>query len=1349
MPQSGSTIANPSILKGEVIPGLVRDELLSEVFSATARKVPNKLAMISREVSYTYAQVEAMSDAIARGLMRKGVGPGKVVGLWMQRGPELLIAQIAITKTGAAWLPFDADAPVERIAVCLADAEASGLLTSDALSEKATGTSVSVFTSTTLTDASDTTKIDARALGTGSSSAAYMIYTSGSTGVPKGIVISQANICHYLRSANCSLDMRESDVVFQGASVAFDLSMEEIWIPYLVGATLWVATPDVMAEADRLPDILINAGITVIDTVPTLLGIMSKDVPSLRTIILGGEACPPALVTRWAKPGRKIFNTYGPTEATVVATLCEVTAGVPVTIGKPIPNYTTYVADVDTLALLPHGQQGELLIGGPGVAIGYLKRDTLTAEKFIANPYDSDGLDPVLYRSGDAVTIDANGDIAFQGRIDDQVKIRGFRVELGEIETRITDQPGISQAAVVLRKDNDLDNLVAFIVPEYGMTVDDMALRSSLRASLPPYMVPNRYEMMGELPRLISGKVDRKMLKNYELTVIDHSSEQEAPRTETETVILAAAQKAFPGQALAFDADFFTELGGHSLIAAQFVSAVRLTPQFATLTMQDIYKFRNLRAISANLDHLQQLSGNTGPKDLSFEPPPFARRFLCGLAQAVTLPFILGLVTIQWLGLFLASIILHTENAGFLTEMAILMAVYVSINIGVKLLVVALKWIIIGRTKPGRYPLWGVYYFRVWVVQRLIQTVTIKFLQASPLMRWYLRALGAKVGRDAIISEFEAGAIDLISIGKRTSLGLKNQFANVEVIGNEMIIGTIEIGDEAYTGNSCVLSCNSRLGAGAELGDLTALEPGTSVPDWEHWDGSPARKIGMVDRESLPEFPVTTELHRTWHAIVYVVSYILMQMLGLLPIFPAFFVLYNLDALFDGPQDNTVAWSSLPFLTWPTAMVLIIISMAVIVALRWVLLPRVKSGTFSIHSNFYLRKWVMGLATEVTLETLSSLYATVFMRHWYRMMGAKIGKGSEISTNLAGRYDLIDIGKNNFVGDEVILGDEDIRNGYMTLNQVKTGDRVFFGNSAVVNGGAVIEDGALIGVKSKLPPNLHVGKEEIWFGSPAIKFPTRQRVAASEGMTYDPPPYMIYVRTVFETLHTSLPTALMITCGYIAADIVQGPLEDGDYWLTFALFLASGISIAAILMVAVAIIKWVFMGRYKPTMYPMWSFWAMKTEMVAVLYGGLVGKAYIEFLRGTPFLPWVLRMYGCNIGKGCWLDLTDITEFDCVTIGDFCTFNMSGCLQTHLYEDRIMKVGRIEVGKGVYIGWNTTVLYDSKVGDYAQLGPLTLVMKGEHIPPNTTWSGAPAQPAASLDMARKEVVVEAPVLVAA
>ena len=707
------------------------------------------------------------------------------------------------------------------------------------------------------------------------------------------------------------------------------------------------------------------------------------------------------------------------------------------------------------------------------------------------------------------------------------------------------------------------------------------------------------------------------------------------------------------------------------------------------------------------------------------------RRFWCGLAQAVALPFIFGLVTIQWLGLFLSSIWLLSSGSGWFTEMVVLLAVYVVINLGVKALVVALKWLVIGRTRPGVYPLWGVYYFRLWVVQRLMQVTHIKFLQCSPLMRWYLWAMGAKVGKDAMIGEFEAGAPDLISFGDNVSTGLKVVFANVEIIGDKVYVGQIDIGDRAYIGNRAVIGHNTTIERGAEIRDLTAINPNFTVPAYQIWDGSPGKHVGMVDPAAMKPLSEAGPLRRAAHNVTYAISYIVMLMLGLLPIFPAFYILYNLDNWIDGSEtvDYTIPWAMLPVLTWPTALVLIMVTMVIIVATRWLILPRVSHGIYSIHSNFYLRKWIVGLATEVTLETLSSLYATVYMQHWYRWMGAKIGKGSEISTNLAGRYDLIEIGDNNFIGDEAIFGDEEIRDGWMELNTVKTGDRVFFGNDACVPAGAIIESDSLIGVKSKLPESLHVKSGETWFGSPAMAIPHRQRVQIASQWTYDPPKWFKTFRYVFEALHTSLPTAIFITCGYITADMIQTPIEDGEWLKAFAFFLASGVIISMVLIATVAIIKWSLMGRYKPTMQPMWSYWAMRTEAVAVLYGGLVGKASIEFLKGTPFLPWALRLYGCKIGKGVCMNATDITEFDCVEVGDYSVLNGLSVLQTHLYEDRIMKVGRVKVGKGVTVGSGATVLYDTHVGDFAQIGALTVVMKGEAIPANTAWAGAPAQPA--------------------
>lgn len=1316
-----------SILRGPVRDDLLRDEVLADLFAATARARADHPALVSGDESVTYGELDRRTNAVARGLVERGIGPGDVVGLWMARGTELLAAQIAITKSGAAWLPFDAEAPVERIAVCLEDAQAKALLTSAAFAPKA-AVGCPVLTGPGLLNGGSAPPADPRARGLTPDHPAYLIYTSGSTGTPKGIVVSHRNVCHFLRAGNELYGFRADDVVFQGASVAFDLSMEEIWIPYLVGATLYVASPAMIGDAERLPDLLEAAGITVLDTVPTLLSLLTRDVPSLRLVLLGGEALPQPLVARWARPGRRLFNTYGPTEATVVATATEMRPGEAVSIGRPIANYTAYVVDED-LNLVPPGVQGELLIGGPGVAQGYLKRPELTAEKFIRNPYPADGRDPILYRSGDAVSLDENGNLLFHGRIDDQVKIRGFRVELGEIEARVQALPGVAQAAVVLRQDEGLDRLIAFLTLERDAKPDRLAWRAALRESLPPYMVPNHFEAVEALPRLTSGKVDRKALKCLDLAVGDAPGEQEEPRNETEAALLVAAKRVLGNQTLPLEGDFFADLGGHSLLAARFVSAVREDPALASITMPDVYAQRSLRAMATlMIERTGGVGSEPVRRDLSFEPPPLLRRFLCGLAQGIALPFIIGLVTLQWLGLFIASVFLVHGQAGFFAEMGLLLVLYTAINIGTKALIVGLKWLVIGRTKPGVYPLWGTYYFRIWFVQRITQITTIKFLQGSPLMRVYLRLLGARVGRNAVIAEFESGAIDLLSIGEGASTGLKCRFATVEVVGNEVRVGAIDIGPDCHIGNSCVLGAGARLERGVELADLTSIPGRTTVAPYEIWDGSPARKVGLVDPAALPEHPSAGLPTRAAQNVVYTLGYILIVMLGLVPIFPAFYVLYTFDWLITGKEYASVAWSTLPFLAWPTALVLIMAAMAIIIAVRWVVLPRVREGSYSVHSWFYVRKWLVGLATEVTLETLNSLYATLFMRYWYRLMGARIGKGSEISTNLAGRYDLVEIGANNFLGDETVFGDEEVRRGWMTLKRIRTGDRVFVGNDAVVAQGADLADGTLIGVKSKLPDSLKTRPDETWFGTPAIQVPSRQKVDLGAVWTYQPPRIYVLRRAIFEVLHTSLPTGLFITFGYITADILTDPLDAGNWPLALAIFLASGLVIALIMIVFAAGAKWALMGRYVPIVKPMWSWWAMRTEAVAVLYGGLVGKASLEYMRGTPFLPWLLRLFGTEIGKGVYMDCTDLTEFDCVKIGDFCTLADHAVLQTHLYEDRVMKVGRVEIARGVSVGSNTTVLYDTHVGEFARLHQLTIVMKGEAIPAHSEWAGAPAVP---------------------
>ncbi|MGH6935277.1 MAG: phosphopantetheine-binding protein, partial [Methylocella sp.] len=350
-----------------------------------------------------------------------------------------------------------------------------------------------------------------------------------------------------------------------------------------------------------------------------------------------------------------------------------------------------------------------------------------------------------------------------------------------------------------------------------------------------------------------------------------------------------------PPQAIPFDADFFTDLGGHSLLAARFISAVRETPALARITLQDVYAARSLRAMAELLD--RKWAHGSKVEDLSFVPPPLLRRFLCGCAQALALPVILALVTAQWLGVFVSYMLLTGAEASFFEEMVSLISVYMCINIATAAIVIAAKWLVIGKTKPGRYPLWGVYYFRWWLVKRFLGLVHIKWFQGSPIMRLYLMALGMRIGKDALIGEIEPGAVDLISIGPGASIGSNANFANARIEGNELVIGTIDIGADAYIGSSCVIEENVVIEEGAELGDLTAIGAGGRAGAWEVWDGSPGRKIRMVDRAALDPPSTASSARRGIMALLYGVLLLAIPPLGLLPIFPAFWVFDRIDDL--------------------------------------------------------------------------------------------------------------------------------------------------------------------------------------------------------------------------------------------------------------------------------------------------------------------------------------------------------------------------------------------------------------------------------------------------------------------
>ncbi|MYM82647.1 amino acid adenylation domain-containing protein [Duganella sp. FT50W] len=1350
-------MTQPAIPPSDVLFGpwqehLLREEILADLLEATAARVPDQIALMSGDHALTYRELNAQADLVAARLIAAGVGPGQIVGLWLPRGIPLLVLQAGIAKAGAAWLPVDEDTPVERLQVCLDDAAGAGVLTCAAFAPRLTALgefAVSgrpVWTAEALLAAPSPDETLARRGAVSPDVPAYVIYTSGSTGKPKGILITQRSICHFLRSENEVLGVTGADKVYQGFSVAFDMSFEEIWISYLVGATLWLGPKEISGDPETLPRMLEQNHVTVLHAVPTLLALFNQEVPSLRLINLGGEACPESLVTRWSRDDRQMFNTYGPTEATVSASLARLQPGQPVTIGRPLPNYGLLIIDANTdpapgdtaagspvLRLLPHGEVGELCITGPGLAAGYLGRPDLTAEKFLPNPWSTGPRDTRLYRTGDLARIGPDGEVTCLGRADDQVKIRGFRVELGEIEALLAQQPGVGTVAVLLRKDDGIDQLVAYLVADSNVTLDPRALRGALAEKLPPYMVPSRYEMLDAMPRLTSGKIDRKTLKATPLSApaAGGAEDSDLPETPAEEALFAALASLFPGQPIVRSADFFSDLGGHSFFAARLASSLRADPRYAHITVRDIYQQRQIGKIAEVL----AATPNAGKEEQDWTPPSRLKRWICGIAQAAAMPPLVTLRMAQWLAPFFTYHFFTGDPGDSIARaIAASVGVFLLATVGEFGIAIVGKWLIAGRLKAGTYPLWGVTYYRWWLADRLVESAPAYLLSGSSLNTWWLRALGAKVGKDVIIGSMTLRAPDLLHIADHVSIGNAVNFENARVERGQLHLGLIVLEKDACISSFAIMEGNTRIETLGHLEGQSALGDGGVVPAGRVWSGSPARDAGAFDTSRLPPRPLVGVARRMAEGAFFVLGILLIVTLFFMPVFPSFVLIDWFDDTGWMPwlQSDDMRIQLLRYfvLAFPASAVLIILTALLSAGIRWAALPRLKPGRYAVHSNTYCAKWLVSQIQESSLNVLHGIYATVFAPYWYRLLGAKVGKDAEISTALGVVPDMLTLGDETFIADAVMLGDEEIDGGWMTMQPTVISHRSFVGNGAYIPDGTTLPEHVLIGVHSRAPHNAQMNSGDTWLGSPPINLPAREQTSGyPEWLTFHPSPLRRLGRGLIEAFRIVAPHALVIAVGYTLVLAVMPAAGAGRWGEVIWDMALAGLAYGVGNYVFVVLLKWLLIGRYRKQSEPMWTPFVWLSEAVTNLYEGIAVPNFLRYLRGTPWLPLAFNCLGARIGKGVYMDTTDITEFDCVHIGDNSELNALTCPQTHLFEDRVMKIDHVIIGKKVYMGPRASVLYSASVGDNARLGALTLVMKGETIPANGNWAGCPAAPA--------------------
>ena len=605
---------------------------IHQMFEEQVNRAPDEIAVIFEENRITYNELNQKANCIAKILRIKGVSANSIVGIFIDRSIEMIIAILGVLKSGGTYLPLDPSYPHNRIATFISDSKPLTILTTDELYKsnmelvESSGLKSGqiVFINELINEAQNKFYPNPENKNT-PDDIAYILYTSGSTGMPKAVMIPHKNVIRLLFNSKIQFEFSQKDIWTMFHSYCFDFSVWEMYGALLYGGKL-VVVPKIKAQDPTVfLEILIKHKVTVLNQIPTAFYNLSyaeskkpeRDL-KIRYVIFGGEALKPTNLKTFMKryPNTKLINMYGITETTVHSTIKEVNSVMAGTnacnIGVPIPTTTIYIFDKNK-QLVPIGTKGEIYVGGEGVAKGYLNRPELTDERFIINPYKKDEL---IYKSGDSGRWYANGEIEYLGRYDDQIKIHGFRIEIGEIENKIISFEDIEDAVVLAKENENGDkSLTAYIVSEHKINFSN--LRNYLVALLPQYMVPANYVLLAKMPLTASGKVDRKALQ---LIRHEHAVKSELcpPRNDVEEKLAEIWKEVLKEESVGVRDDFF-DLGGDSLSIIQI--QVKLFNYNWDIKTQDFYRYPTIEQLCEKVlnkqDKLCNMIGNDYDYDLN------------------------------------------------------------------------------------------------------------------------------------------------------------------------------------------------------------------------------------------------------------------------------------------------------------------------------------------------------------------------------------------------------------------------------------------------------------------------------------------------------------------------------------------------------------------------------------------------------------------------------------------------------------------------------------------------------------------------------------------------------------
>ncbi|WP_051810061.1 Pls/PosA family non-ribosomal peptide synthetase [Actinoplanes subtropicus] len=1285
---------------------------LIDVLEATAAMFPHAPAIDDGTRVLDYRAMLDEASRLAGRLAEAGVGAGDRVGIRVQSGTaDLYLSILAVLAVGAAYVPVDHDDPDDRAELVWSEAGVCAVV-------DRTGLRAGPGRSRSLGPYRPRLRDDA-----------WIIFTSGTTGKPKGVAVKHRNSAAFV-DAEARLFLQDrplgpGDRVLAGLSVAFDASCEEMWLAWRHGACLVPADRTLMKAAPDLAEWLGERGITVVSTVPTMVALWPPyALDNVRLLILGGEACPAGLAERLAKGTTEVWNTYGPTEATVVACAARLTGDGPVRIGLPLAGWDLAVVDPDSGAPVGWGEEGELVIGGAGVA-RYLDAGK-DAEKFPALPQLGWHR---AYRSGDLVRADPEG-LVFLGRADSQVKIRGYRVELSEIESVILQLPGIAQAAVTTyERRPGLIDLVAYYSPADDRTpVDEPQVFEVLRRRLPAHMIPAYLERLPTLPITRSGKIDRKRLPaptGARGVSADQPTAEAATAVEKALADTLAEVLGLPQ--VSVESNLFSDLGANSLVIAHFCAALRQRADLPPVSTKDVYLHPTIRGLAATLPATAPPRPPSKVHTRPAPPPVSTQRYLlCGLIQALVL---LG-------GVAITAQILETgldwisDASGFGHVYLRSLVFDVTVFAVMSILPILVKWMLIGRWQRAEIPLWSLRYLRFWFVKTLVRSNPLVLFAGSPLYNMYLRALGARIGARAhIMSTTVPVCTDMLSIGHDAVVHRASSFTGYRAHNGQIELGPVSIGDNAFVGDRTVIDIGARVGRHAQLGHASALHAEQSIPDGERWHGSPAEPattdyrtlapagLSRLRRFSTSVFGLFALLFVSLPVATAVSVLIITRLRGLDPELPR-----DDQSLFSGTLYKQAA--AISFVLFFGAVIGGVLLVATVPRLlRRFSRPGRIYPLYGMHHAIHRAVRRISNA-HFYIELLGdSSYIVGYLRAiGYRLARSGGQTGSNFGSSL--QHDdpfLTKVGGGTQISDDVSFGNAEFTSSSFRVSPVIVGTNSFVGNSITFPTGARIGENILVATKAMIPLDGPVRSGVGLLGSPPFEIPRSvERDASFDAMKT---PDEFRRRLTAKNRHNLVTMALFLAARWLHFYILTLIAMMASHILGHPVvpILLASLPFSVVYFIAVERATQIFQALrprftsiYDPYFWWHERYWKLQTPST-------------NLLNGTPMKALIWRALGVRVGKRLYDDGCTIVERSLVTIGDDAALNAGAVIQCHSMEDDTFKSDRAVVGSGCTLGVGAFVHYGTVLADHTILEADSFLMKGERTAAASYWGGNPAR----------------------